>query len=67
MVDYSAALLDGSPIDKDGWACAHLQQVVLDDVPDDAVLVEVAAPPLCAKRLLQIVRVFVGRERETPK
>jgi hypothetical protein len=31
----------------------HLCQVVLDDVPNDAVVVEVAATPLCAKVLLE--------------
>ena len=30
-----------------------LQQVVLDDVSDDAILVKVAAPPLCAKVLAE--------------
>lgn len=32
---------------------ARLQQVVLRDVADDAHLVKIPAPPVCAKRLLE--------------
>lgn len=47
---------------------AHLQQMVLHDIADDAKLVKVAAPPLCPKGLLctKYMRSLAADQRCNP-